>query len=68
MFMFKRKLVFQTIRVFVPVLVGLLGGYMFGGLIQAQESLLTNGAFQTGDLSGWATFTNPNGTLGVGLP
>ena len=53
---------------FVPVPVGLLGGYMFDGLIQAQESLFTNGAFQTGDLSEWSTFTNPNGTVGVGLP
>jgi hypothetical protein len=31
-------------------------------------SILVNGDFQTGTLTGWTVFTTPNGTNGVGLP
>ena len=31
-------------------------------------AMITNGDFQTGDLSGWSTFTTANGTVGTGLP
>src|SRR5215469_6911480 len=30
--------------------------------------ILVNGDFQTGDLTGWTTFTTSNGTNGAGLP
>ncbi|WP_392478162.1 hypothetical protein [Nostoc sp. C110] len=35
---------------------------------QASASPLMNGDFETGDLTGWTTFTTPNGTLGPGFP
>jgi len=31
---------------------------------RADANLLTNSAFQTGDLSGWTTYTTANGTIG----
>jgi hypothetical protein len=34
----------------------------------AAGNLVTNGDFETGDLTGWTTFTTPNGTLGTGFP
>jgi hypothetical protein len=40
-------------------------------LLAAQEvkaDLLVNGDFQTGDLTGWTTFTTANGSNGTGLP
>jgi hypothetical protein len=42
----------------------------FPAIANAQGNLIQNGAFQTGDLSNWAVFTTPNGSLGsgVGLP
>ncbi len=35
---------------------------------QASASPLINGDFETGDLTGWTTFTTPNGTVGPGFP
>ncbi|HLO86205.1 MAG TPA: PEP-CTERM sorting domain-containing protein [Nostocaceae cyanobacterium] len=35
---------------------------------QASASPLVNGDFETGDLTGWTTFTTSNGTLGEGYP
>ncbi|WP_196519563.1 PEP-CTERM sorting domain-containing protein [Nostoc sp. WHI] len=35
---------------------------------QVSASPLINGDFETGDLTGWTTFTTPNGTLGEGFP
>lgn len=35
---------------------------------QASASPLINGDFETGNLTGWTTFTTPNGTLGQGFP
>jgi hypothetical protein len=32
------------------------------------NTIVTNGDFQTGDLTGWTVFTTPNGTNGNGLP
>lgn len=34
-------------------------------LTSAANALLVNGDFQTGDLSGWTTFTTTNGTIGT---
>ena len=39
----------------------------FGTLSQA-GSIITNGSFSTGTLSGWTAFTTANGTNGAGLP
>ncbi len=48
-------------------LIGL--ALLSGGLATATAgALLTNGDFQTGDLTGWTTFTTSNGTNGSGLP
>jgi hypothetical protein len=49
-------------------LLGLMGGYLLGGVLHAEGVSLTNGDFETGDLSGWTSFTTPNGTLGSGFP
>lgn len=49
------------------VFVGLLSvAFLFCG--QARANLITNGNFQTGNLSGWTVFSTSDGTNGVGLP
>lgn len=74
----------SKLRFLLLALFGLLGGYLLGGLLHADGILqatgdtggvslttggaLINGDFEFGDLSGWTTFTTPNGTLGSGFP
>lgn len=36
--------------------------------VEAHAGLLINGDFETGDLTGWTTYTTFNGSLGSGLP
>lgn len=50
------KQVFGMIAVFLVLLAG-----------QAQ-AFVTNGGFETGDLTGWTVFTTTSGTNGAGLP
>lgn len=38
------------------------------GMGEAKANPLVNGDFETGDLTGWTTFTTTNGTLGPGFP
>jgi len=49
----------MRIRILVTVLATFFGA-------SAARAGLINGGFDTGDLSGWTTFTTGNGTLGVG--
>lgn len=35
------------------------------GTLDAHANLIMNGDFETGDLTGWTTFTTPNGTIGT---
>ena len=35
---------------------------------QADANTITNGDFETGDLTGWTTFTTAGGTVGTGYP
>lgn len=50
-------------RILAFLAVGLLAGPM-----AAQANLVVNGDFETGDLSGWTTYTTANGGLGIGFP
>ena len=50
---------------FASLAIAAMMGILGAGEAQA---LLINGDFETGDLTGWTTFTTANGTLGVGLP
>lgn len=45
------------------LMAGLLGVALFAGA--AKANLITNGDFETGDLTGWTTFTTGNGTIGT---
>ncbi|MGD2181950.1 PEP-CTERM sorting domain-containing protein [Lusitaniella coriacea] len=44
----------------------LMSGIVFTG--SAEAAGLVNGDFETGDLTGWTTFTTTNGTVGTGFP
>jgi len=48
----------------VMALAIILGGYLVSGIVWADHITLDNGDFETGDLTGWTTFTTTNGTLG----
>ena len=54
----------RTSRLVLPCLTALV---LAGVATQANAAAitLTNGDFQTGDLTGWTTFTTPNGTIGT---
>lgn len=52
----------------VMAMAVVLGGYLISGVVLAEDKPLTNGDFETGDLTGWTTFTTTNGTLGSGYP
>jgi hypothetical protein len=63
----------SKLRFLFLALLGLMGGYLLGGILHAEGfpltgNSLTNGDFETGDLSGWTSFTTPYGTLGSGFP
>ena len=60
-----KRLARWLMRVGLPSFVVLIGGYLVGGMLHAQTvSYLTNGDFETGDLSGWTAYTTSNGSLG----
>jgi hypothetical protein len=54
----------QVLRLVFPCLSALM---IAGAATQATAAAitLTNGDFQAGDLTGWTTFTTPNGTIGT---
>ena len=56
------------IKLLILAVVSLLGGYLVGGIVQADHLPLSNGDFETGALSPWESFTTSNGTLGTGFP
>jgi len=49
-------------------ILGLLAAGLLAGPLVAQDNLIVNGDFETGDLSGWSTFVTANGGLGIGFP
>lgn len=46
--------------------VAVASNFIFG--VAAEATGLVNGDFETGDLTGWTTFTTTNGTVGEGFP
>lgn len=49
-------------------IMGLLAVGLLPGPLVAQDNLIVNGDFETGDMSGWSTFVTANGGLGIGYP
>lgn len=50
-------------------LVAAMGVTLFAGAAQAAvQNVVTNGDFETGDLTGWLTFPSPSGSATVGAP
>ena len=50
-------------------LVAAMGITLFAGTVQAAVlDVVTNGGFESGDLTGWLTFPSPSGTVTVGAP
>ena len=64
----KKRILAFAARMMLPALVGLMGGYLAGGMLHAEAVPLANGDFETGDLTGWTPFTTANGTLGPDMP
>ena len=58
----------SKLTILVMVLAVVLGGVLISGIVMADDKPLSNGDFETGDLTGWTTFTTTNGTLGSGYP
>lgn len=46
----------------------LIGVILFAPARLSASNMLTNGDFETGDLSGWTVFSTANGTNGTGYP
>ena len=59
---------FSKLGLLVLALFSVLGGYLVGGVVRAEDKTLSNGDFETRNLMGWTTFTTANGTLGGGFP
>ena len=55
-------------NILLAIFVAVLGAVLVKGILYANHLPLTNGDFETGDLSAWTPFTTPNGTLGVDYP
>ena len=47
------------------ILLACLCFVFIGDLQEAKPGIIENGDFESGELSGWTTFTTPNGTLGA---
>ena len=45
-----------------------VAGFLVADTVRASHMPPENGDFETGDLTGWTTFTTTNGTLGPGYP
>lgn len=56
------------VKAHVSILTAVLLAFFVSGLAQATPISIVNGDFETGDLTGWTTFTTTNGTLGTGYP
>jgi hypothetical protein len=59
----RESLMKTTMKTMALLAIGLLPG-----LLAAQDNLIVNGDFETGDMSGWSTFVTANGGLGIGFP
>ena len=46
----------------VAVMTAIIGGYILGGVLLAEDRPLTNGDFEDGNFSSWTTFLTVNGT------
>ena len=46
----------------IAALTAIVGGYILGGVLLADDRPLTNGDFEDGTLSSWTTFLTANGT------
>ena len=52
----------MKLKFLIPVLTAIIGGYILGGVLQAEDIHLTNGDFEDGNLGSWSTFLTANGT------